>query len=80
MKLYVGNLPYSVDAGRLQRLFEPFGEVLSAQVVTDITSGRSKGFGFVEMVGPAADAAVKALNRSEIEGRTVWVQEARVRA
>jgi cold-inducible RNA-binding protein len=77
-KLYVGNLSYDVSDATLNALFAPFGEVVSAQVIMDRDSGRSKGFGFVEMAnGPEADAAIAALNGKENGGRMLKVNEAR---
>jgi RNA recognition motif-containing protein len=77
-KLYVGNLSYEVTDGDLQRLFEAHGAVESAQVIMDRDTGRSKGFGFVEMKNAAeADAAIAALNGRESGGRTLTVNEAR---
>jgi RNA recognition motif-containing protein len=68
-KLYVGNLSYGVGDGELQRLFEPHGTVQSAQVIMDRDTGRSKGFGFVEMGSDQeAQAAIQALNGTEVEG------------
>lgn len=79
MKLYVGNLPYAVDDRRLRELFGAFGAPLSATVVMDRATGRSKGYGFVEMSEEDARRAASALNRSELEGRTIWVNEARAK-
>jgi cold-inducible RNA-binding protein len=79
MKLYVGNLPYTVDSGRLRELFGPYGVPLSATVVVDRASGRSKGYGCVEMADEAARQASEILNRSELDGRTIWVNEARAK-
>jgi RNA recognition motif-containing protein len=77
-KLYVGNLAYSIDDSSLQQLFGAHGTVQSAQVIMDRDTGRSKGFGFVEMGGDAeAQAAIQALNGAEVEGRTLTVNEAR---
>ena len=77
-KLYVGNLAYSVGDSDLQRLFEPHGAVASAQVIMDRDTGRSKGFGFVEMGTDAeAQAAITAMNGVELEGRALTVNEAR---
>jgi RNA recognition motif-containing protein len=77
-KLYVGNLSYGVGDSDLQRLFEPHGTVQSAQVIMDRDTGRSKGFGFVEMGSDTeAQAAIAALNGSEVEGRPLTVNEAR---
>lgn len=79
-KLYVGNLPYQTSDSDLQRMFEPHGSVLSAQVITDRDTGRSKGFGFVEMASDQeAQAAIDALNGTQIDGRTITVNEARPR-
>lgn len=77
-KLYVGNLSHSLSSSDLKQAFEPYGEVVSAQVITDRDTGRSKGFGFVEM-GTAEEAqeAIEALNGKEVAGRTVTVNEAR---
>ena len=77
-KLYVGNLAYSINDGSLQQLFGAHGSVQSAQVIMDRDTGRSKGFGFVEMGSDAeAQAAIQALNGAEVEGRTLTVNEAR---
>jgi cold-inducible RNA-binding protein len=79
-KLYVGNLPYSVSDSDLQRMFEPHGSVVSAQVIMDRDTGRSKGFGFVEMESSEqAQAAIKAMNGQDINGRALTVNEARPR-
>jgi RNA recognition motif-containing protein len=79
-KIYVGNLAYGVSSSDLQQMFEPYGTVQSAQVIMDRDSGRSKGFGFVEMDGEAeAQAAIAALNGKETDGRTLTVNEARPR-
>ncbi|MGE5611041.1 MAG: RNA recognition motif domain-containing protein [Bacillota bacterium] len=79
-KLYVGNLKYSVDSSQLEQLFRPHGQVVSAQVITDRETGRSKGFGFVEMASDAdAEAAIAALNNQQHEGRTLMVNEAKPR-
>ena len=79
MKIYVGNLPYSIDGARLTALFEPFGTVVSARVVTDRDTSRPKGFGFVEMGDDDAKKAIAALNATQQGGRTIHVTEARVR-
>jgi len=77
-KLYVGNLAYSIDDGSLQQIFGAHGTVQSAQVIMDRDTGRSKGFGFVEMGSDQeAQAAIQALNGAEVEGRTLTVNEAR---
>jgi RNA recognition motif-containing protein len=77
-KLYVGNLAYSVADSDLEQLFGQFGSVQSAQVIMDRDTGRSKGFGFVEMGSDQeAQAAITGLNGKEIEGRALTVNEAR---
>jgi RNA recognition motif-containing protein len=77
-KLYVGNLPYSVGNTELQRLFEAHGSVVSAQVIMDRDTGRSKGFGFVEMGNDnEAQAAIADMNGKEVDGRSLTVNEAR---
>src|SRR5262249_12095761 len=77
-KLYVGNLPYSVGDSDLQQMFEAHGSVQSAQVIMDRDTGRSKGFGFVEMGSDQeAQAAIAALNGQERDGRALVVNEAR---
>ena len=77
-KLYVGNLAYGVSDSDLQQLFEPHGTAASAQVIMDRDTGRSKGFGFVEMgTDEEAQAAIAALNGHEVEGRALTVNEAR---
>ena len=79
-RLYVGNLRYSVTSESLEELFAEFGPVTSAQVIQDRETGRSKGFGFVEMQEASdADAAIEALNEKEHEGRPLTVNEARPR-
>lgn len=79
-KLYVGNLPFSMDSRALEDLFTPYGAVQSAQVITDRDTGRSRGFGFVEMESlEAADKAISELNGRDIDGRALVVNEARER-
>src|SRR5881397_1944643 len=79
-KLYVGNLTYGVDDRALEQLFAAHGTVQSAQVIMDRDTGRSKGFGFVEMGSDAeAQAAIQALNGQQVEGRALTVNEARPR-
>ena len=81
MRIYVGNLPYSVTDDELREAFSEFGDVTSAEVVTDKFSGQSKGFGFVDMPSNAdADEAIKALNDQPLKGRKLTVNEARPRA
>lgn len=77
-KLFVGSLPWSVSDESLKTAFESFGSVLSAKVVTDRQTGRSRGFGFVEMENESeASEAIKSLNGSEMNGRTIIVNEAK---
>ncbi len=79
-KLYVGNLAYSVRDDSLMQAFAPFGTVTSAKVMMDRETGRSKGFGFVEMGSDAeAQAAINGMNGQAIDGRVVVVNEARPR-
>jgi RNA recognition motif-containing protein len=79
-KLYVGNLSYNVDQAALEQMFAAHGTVESAQIITDRDSGRSKGFGFVEMSSDAeAQAAIAALNGQENGGRPLTVNEAKPR-
>jgi len=76
----VGSLPWSVDDQKLKETFEPHGNVVSAKVVTDRSSGRSRGFGFVEMESAEdAQKAMSALNDSEMDGRNIVVNEAKAR-
>jgi RNA recognition motif-containing protein len=79
MSLYVGNLSYSTDETRLKALFAPYGEVLSAKVVTDRDTGRARGFGFVEMEDSDAKQAISALDGTEVDGRKLRVNEAEKR-
>jgi len=77
-KLYVGNLPYSITDERLRQHFAAHGSVTSARVIIDKFTGKSKGFGFVEMSsGEEAERAMTALNGTELEGRKIVVTEAR---
>src|SRR4051794_23862394 len=77
-KLYVGNLPYSITDSRLEEIFAAYGTVTSAQVIMDRDTGRSKGFGFVEMSSDTeAQAAIDGLNLASIDGRNLTVNEAR---
>ena len=79
-RLYVGNLSFSVTSQSLEELFAPFGSVQSAQVVQDRDTGRSKGFGFVEMADEnAAQEAIRGLHEQEHDGRSLTVNEARPR-
>jgi len=77
-KLFIGSLPWSVNDAELKSLFEPYGNVQSAKVITDKQTRRSKGFGFVEYETEAeASAAINALNETEIKGRKIVVSEAK---
>ena len=79
-KLYVGNLPYSVSSSDLEQMFSAHGTVTSAQVIEDRATGRSKGFGFVEMsTKDEGDAAIAALNGFQLKGRPLKINEARPR-
>ncbi|GAB4287546.1 MAG: RNA-binding protein [Ignavibacteriaceae bacterium] len=79
-KLFVGSLPWSVTDDSLREKFETFGTVVSAKVVTDRSTGRSRGFGFVEMENSSeAKEAINVLNDSEMKGRNIVVNEARSR-
>ena len=79
-KLYVGGLPYATTENELEDLFSEHGTVESVRVITDRMTGRSKGFGFVEMSSQAeAEAAIEKLNNFELEGRTLVVNEAKPR-
>lgn len=80
-RLYVGNLSYDVSSSDLEAMLSPHGTVLSAEVISDRMTGRSKGFGFVEMDSDAeAEAAITALNGQDHGGRTLTVNEAKPRA
>ena len=80
MKIYVGNLSYEVTEEDLRQEFVAFGEVTSANIITDKYSGRPKGFGFVEMASKAeAEAAITGLNGKTLKERTIMVNEARPR-
>jgi len=79
-RLYGGNLSYSVSSEQLEELFGAFGQVKSAQVVMDRDTGRSKGFGFVEMSDASgAQAAIDGMNQKDVDGRSLTVNEARPR-
>ena len=79
-KLFVGSLPFPVDDNTLQRTFEGHGTVVSAKVIKDRETGRSRGFGFVEMENSnEAKAAMNALHDTKLEGRNIVVNEAKAR-
>ena len=80
MKLYVGNLPYTVTEEQLRESFGTYGEIASLELISDKMSGRSKGFGFVDMPNNSeADKAIKALNESQMSGRMIKVNQAQPR-
>jgi RNA recognition motif-containing protein len=76
MKLYVGNLPWSTGEAELEEMFAAIGAVSSANVITDRDTGRSRGFGFVEMSDDDAKRAIEELNGNEVDGRAIKVNEA----
>lgn len=79
-KIYVGNLPFSVNDDQLREMFSAHGDVASASIVMDRETGRPRGFGFVEMSDPgAADAAINAMNGKDCGGRALVVNEAKPR-
>ena len=79
MNIYVGNLPFNTTNQSLEELFAPFGTVVSANVINDRETGRSRGFGFVEMDDASATRAISDLNGSDFGGRSLTVNEARPR-
>lgn len=80
MNIYIGNLPYDVTEEELQKVFSAFGSVQTVKIIKDMYSGKSKGFGFVEMPGKdEAQASIDALNGKEFKGRTLNVNPARPR-
>jgi RNA recognition motif-containing protein len=80
MNIFVGSLSYDVTEGEFKELFEACGEVTSAKIITDRDTGRSKGFGFVEMPNKSeAQEAIDTLNGKDVSGRTIVVNEARPR-
>jgi len=76
--LYVGNLPFDITTDEFREAFEQFGTVSCAQIISDRETGRSRGFGFVEMED-GADAAIEGMNGADLAGRTITVNEARPR-
>lgn len=79
MNIYVGNLPFSTNAGDLEGLFGEYGSVESAAVINDRETGRSRGFGFVEMDSTGGAKAIEELDGKDFEGRSLKVNEARPR-
>ena len=80
MKIYVGNLPWRMTSADLEELFAQHGEVRSANVVMDRETGRSRGFGFVEMNDDGARSAIEELNETEVQSRRIRVSQARERS
>lgn len=80
MNIYVGNLPFNLEEDNLKEIFEEYGEVTSAKIIMDKFTGRSKGFGFVEMANDdEANKAIEELNNAEVGGRNVKVNESKPR-
>ncbi|NOU17540.1 MAG: RNA-binding protein [Bacteroidales bacterium] len=80
MNIFVGSLPFKIEEGDLQAIFEEYGEVTSVRIITDKFSGRSKGFGFIDMPNDEdAKKAIEHLNGAELEGRTIVVNESEER-
>src|SRR5690554_7185192 len=80
MNIFVGSLPFRMEEAELKELFEAYGEVASARIITDKFSGRSRGFGFVEMPDDAAaQKAIEELNNAEVGGRTIVVNQSEER-
>ncbi|SDE72886.1 RNA recognition motif domain-containing protein [Sporomusa acidovorans] len=77
--LYVGNLPWSTNDATLADAFRPHGSVISSRIITDKETGRSRGFGFVEVEDDDADKMIEAMNGSQIAGRQIVVNEAKPR-
>lgn len=77
--LYVGNLPWATKAEDLKEVFSQYGEVISSRVITDRETGRSRGFGFVEVADQDAEQIIAALNGTELGGRVLTVNEAKTR-
>ncbi len=78
MKIYVGNLPYAVNDADLEKMFSQFGSVTESKIITDRDTGRSKGFGFIEMPNQTeGDEAIKQLDGKEMEGRNIKVNVAK---
>ncbi len=77
--LYVGNLPWSATESSLTDAFRPYGEIISSRIITDKETGRSRGFGFVEVDDKDVDAIISAMNGADMEGRQIVVNEAKPR-
>ena len=76
MKIFVGNLPFNVTEDKLRTMFEEFGEIESCKLISDRETGRSRGFGFIEMSNSDADTAIKALNGTTMDDRLIKVNQA----
>ncbi len=79
MRLFVGNLPWSIDDDELRNIFAEYGDVSDSKIIQDRETGRSRGFGFVELDDEGATKAIEALNGTEFEGRAIKVNEAQAR-
>lgn len=79
MNIFVGNLPFTVTEDALREMFEPFGEIQTLKLITDRETGRPRGFGFIEMDNADADAAIKSLNNTDLDGRTIKVNQSEPR-
>ncbi|MDH4183574.1 MAG: RNA-binding protein [Nitrospinota bacterium] len=79
MNIYVGNLPFSATENTLRALFEQYGDIQSIKIISDRETGRSKGFGFIEMDNSGADAAIKSLNNTDLDGRKLTVNQSEPR-
>ena len=79
MKIYVGNLPWSMSNADLEEIFAKYGDVRSANVVMDRETGRSRGFGFVEMSDDGGRSAIEELNETEVQSRRIRVSQAKER-
>jgi len=79
MKIYVGNIPFSMDEAAVRTLFSEFGEIDSVNVIMDRDTGRPRGFAFVEMADDGAQKAISSLHEREVDGRRLNVNEARAR-
>jgi RNA recognition motif-containing protein len=77
--LYVGNLPWSTTVEDLSQIFSEHGEVISSRIITDKETGRSRGFGFVEVADEAAEKMIEVMNGADFQGRVLTVNEAKVK-
>jgi len=79
MRLFVGNLPWSIDTDGLREIFSQFGDVTDSKVIEDRETGRSRGFGFIELEDSAGRKAIEEMNGTEVDGREIVVNEAQER-